>query len=217
MFTTTTLRRVLAATTLSLASLAAQAGLINVDASNSGWYTSSGSQNGTTANLNADSSGPAGQTRNNWLGFDLTGVTGTIVSARLEVASDPQNDSGQLFSWSGVSTPYASLGTVSSVAIFNDLGDGPIYAQGTHTAGIINLFDINGAGIAALNAALGSMWAIGGSHDGAGGIDAFGFTSGVNQGDHLRLVLNTAAVPEPTGLALCGLGIAAFGARRRRV
>jgi len=62
----------------------ANAALINVNASNSGWYHQNGSANGTQNNI---CSGCFGEYRN-WLGFDLTGVLSageTVTSATLNV------------------------------------------------------------------------------------------------------------------------------------
>lgn len=204
----TLLLKSLFALLLIVSTAQASATLITLDAINSGWYTATFA-NGNSGNINTT----IATQRHNWLGFDLSGVTETIVSATLEVASHSSNDFTPVFTWSEITSAYASLGT-TSLAIFNDLADGPVFAQGTHTAGIINSFDLNAAGIASLNIST-SNWAIGGSRIG-GGINAFGYTSGVGSGDHIKLVLVTRAVPEPFTFALFGLGLAGIGFARRK-
>lgn len=186
----------------------ASAGFIIIDAINSGWYTAT-SANGNRGNINTT----IATQRHNWLGFDLSGVTETIVSATLEVASDSRNDFAPVFTWSEVTSAYASLGT-ASLAIFNDLADGPVFAQGDQTPGFINSFDLNAAAIASLNMST-SNWAIGGSRIG-GGTNAFGYTSGVASGDNIKLVLITRDVPEPITFTLFGLGLAGIGFARRK-
>jgi len=193
-----------------------QATIVTIDAVNSGRYQDSGWYNGTQNNMFVGNLGPWYR---NWLGFDLSTVTDTITSATLEVASDPQNTSGQLFTWSDVTTAYASLGTTSGVPIYEDLGTGVAFASGTHTPGTINSFALNAAGIASLNSAT-SYWAVGGSHSAFNG-SAFGYTDGVGSGDHIKLVLNTSngpVVPEPATFAIWSMlgGLGMIAARRRR-
>jgi hypothetical protein len=147
-----------------------------LNAVNSGNYYNN---NGVVSNDGAASNiGIWGDTKRDWLGFDLTGITGTITGATLKVNSSASNASGQTINWYDVTTPYASLGSVSSTAIFNDLGSGVLFGQGTHTAGTINSYVLNPAAIAALNAAEGSKWAIGGQENSGG--YAFAYLSGIS-------------------------------------
>jgi len=186
-----------------------------ISASNSGWYDNNGSSNGTIGNI-AQTPGDL----RNWLGFDLSSVSGTIIGATLEVGSVFTNSSGQTINWYDVLTPYANLGT-SSLDTYNDLGSGTLFASGIHTAGTtsevkINSFTLNAAALASLNSTS-SFWAIGGVNDGPG--DAFGGTQGVSQPDHIKLnlTIGSASVPDhaPT-LALVGFGFLALAAFRRK-
>ena len=181
-----------------------------ISASNSGWYDNNGSSNGTSSNIAQF----PGNLRN-WLGFNLGAVSGTITGATLEVDSAFTNSSGQTINWYDVVTPYANLGT-SSLATYNDLGSGTLFASGIHTANTINYFTLNAAALASLNSTS-SFWAIGGVNNGPG--VAFGGTQGVSQPDHIKLnlTIGSASVPDhaPT-LALVGFGFLALAAFRRK-
>lgn len=196
-----------------LAAVAGRAGVITLDAVNSGWYVEIGFSDGTVDNI-AQTASHDGHVFRNWLGFDLSSVTDTITGATLEVASDPRNDGGQTVSWWDVTTPYANLGT-NSVAIFDDLGSGILFATGGHTPGVVNSYTFNDAALTSLNATY-SFWAIGGSNNGGA---AFGYTQGVGSGDHLRLVLTTSSpVPDDgSTLALSGLAFGLLAWARRKL
>jgi hypothetical protein len=186
----------------------ANAAIISIDATNSGWYVSGGTNNGTTSNIQSR----VGYDSRNWLGFDLSSITDNIVAAVLEVASDPRNGSGLDFRWYDVSTSYADLGTLASVGIYDDLGTGIVYASGGFSSGTINQFALNSAGIASINGV--ADWAVGGRQFGTD-VDSFGYTYGVSSGHHIKLVITTT-VPEPSIVALIGLGLFGFGFARRR-
>lgn len=190
----------------------AKAGTITLNAVNSGWYDQTGFSNGTTGNL-----GQHTTFYRDWLGFNLASVVAeTITGATLQVASHVANSSGQTVNWWDVTTAYSSLGA-NSLATYNDLGSGTLFASGLHTAGTINSYTLNAAALSSLNAATG-FWAIGGQSTGAG--YAFAYTSGVNSGDHLKLVLTTAAastVPDRAlswVLVVAGLGGIALSRKR---
>jgi hypothetical protein len=200
---------------LLLGSMVAEASTITLNAVNSGWYRQDGSSNGFLSNIAITNDGT--YNLRNWLGFDLSSVSSPITSATLEVSSHDQNDSGQLIVWSDVVTSYASLGS-SSRSIYNDLGSGVQFSSGVHTAGTINSFSLNAAGLTSLNSAT-SLWAIGGKHNDSG--NAFAFTLGVISGDHLNLVLevsDTPSVPLPASVWLfCSGLVGLVGVARRRL
>jgi len=201
------MKKIIFVVALLLSSFTASA--VTVNAVNSGWYKSTGNNNGTTNNINAVGN------QNNWLGFDLGTVTGTILSATLEVGSDNANLSGQAFKWSEVSTSYGLLGVINSSLITTDLGSGNVFATGIHQAGVINSFTLNALGIASLNAAT-SFWAIGGHN--STNHNAFGWTGGVSTQDHIKLVLNTGVseVPIPAAAFMFAPALLGFMGLRRR-
>lgn len=202
------LKVALAGLVLSVCSFA-NAGIITVDAFNSGAYESNGSHN-NNQNINTTSN------RGSWLAFDLSGVSEQIVSATLEVWSDSRNDTGQAFSWWDVSTPYASFNSGVNTSIYKDLISGTVLASGIHEAGQINSFIMNASAIVDLNLSTGT-WLVGGNNNDSG--NAFGWTNGVDTGDTLRLILETGqipetSVPEPSTLAIFALGIIGLASRR---
>jgi hypothetical protein len=110
-----------------------------------------------------------------------------------------------------VSTSAAALDGDSgpNAAIFNDLGTGTLYGSFAVTTGQANSvvsFTLNAAGIAAINAAQGSLFSIGGAAPTAtDGQFIFGFSNTPNANN--SLVLETSDVPEPLTMA----GLFVFG------
>ena len=176
----------------------------------------------------------------NWLAFDLSLIDGTIVAATLEIYSNAKNTSGQGIIWRDVTTPYSQLGKSGTTTadktlgkqIFADMGSGQIFAQGTHTAGMLNSytlnsFALNGNAIASLNSTE-SFWAIAGENTEVIKSPynfAFGYNQGAQDGLTMQLrvevadpVQSTSAnVPEagPTVLML-GVGMIGLFALSRR-
>jgi hypothetical protein len=204
------------------------AATIQIDATDSGAYQSSGfhlstNENYLTGNLTLE--------HRSFFVFDLTGVSGTITSATLNlfnpgvmpcclgyVSPDPT----ETFALVDVSTPVSTLvATGTNVAIFDDLGSGTTFGQYVASAadnGTTISLALNAAGIAALNAAAGSTIAFGGVLTTLSALPnqyVFGFsTATFVEDDVRRLDLTTA--PEPTSLALLGLGLMAAVVRRRQ-
>lgn len=164
----------------------------------------------------------------NFFTFDLSSLTGTVSSARLEVVrySYSSPDAAERYTLFDVSTDAATLNdnTGTNAAIFADLGSGTSY--GSHliasyppsNAGLLG-FDLNAAGVADINAAAGGFFSIGGAlQDLTRPPNVNELITGASGGAGIqRLILEVdAAAPEPATLALLGLGLAALGARGRR-
>jgi len=191
----------------------AEANIVVLNAINSGLYQSNGVSSGAYSGY-AQENGAL----NDWLGFNLSSVDGTITGATLELYNDASAyGADQSTVWWDVTTPYSELGVVNSTAIFQDLGSGVVFGNGIANAGSINDFTLNAAAIASLNATSGD-WAIGGTDTSSG--YSFLFTNGVSTpGVTLELVLNVTppAVPDSgSALALLGLGLGALALLKRK-
>ena len=163
-----------------------------------------------------------------WFVFDLSSVSGHIVSASLRLQTFYVNfyqHGTDTFTLFDVTTPIASLvaGGTGLVGTFNDLGSGTIYGNRTYTySDEFNVRDtaLQAAGLNALQAAVGGQFALGGALTGPfyRGIgqhqNIFGGCCGV--GPQLVLDVEPVPVPEPATLTLVGFGLAAAVVRRRR-
>jgi hypothetical protein len=227
-------RMVLGLTLLGALSAAAPASADVINAIDSGWYAETGLHVATNDNYVVGE--VAGLVRHNFFVFDLTAVVDDIASASVQLYN-PTNalpalrgyispDATETFDLYDVSTPIASLSASSAigpagVAVFDDLGTGTVLGQRVVSAadnGTTISLTLNADGLAALNAARGGLFALGGALSSLGGADneyVFGFSVALDNPDVRRLEFRTQpAVPEPATLALLGIG-AAFAARRR--
>jgi hypothetical protein len=166
--------------------------------------------------------------------FDLTALTSEITSASL-LLYNPDNalpalkgyvspDPTETYRLHQVDTAIATL-TASNVGaagmqIFDDLGTGTVFGERVVSAadnGTTVAIALNADGIAALNAARGGLFAVGGAISTIGSPGAeyvFGFSVAIGNPDLRQLEFETTSVPEPTMVVL--LGSAAVLAARRR-
>jgi hypothetical protein len=214
-----------------VAATPARADVIN--AMDSGWYTNAGTHNAAIDNyLVGDFTGAV---YHNFFVFDLTAVVDEIVSASIHLYN-PDNalpglrgyvspDPTETYELYDVTTPIATLSAThvgaAGIAIHNEIGSGTVLGQTTASAadnGTTISIVLNADGLAALNAAKGGLFALGGAVTtlGAPGNEyIFGFSVALDNPD-VRQLEFTTAVPEPATLTLLGIGAAFFGHRRVR-
>lgn len=203
---------------------AAQAKGAVIVASDSGFYFSSGYH--SAANYNYDSD----MTTHDFFVFDLTGVSGTVTSASLELFNPPSGYSGPSgglqFDVYDVSTSVSSLeqsyasNDATGVNIYGDLGSGTVFGSQTVSQADDNNYvtvNLDSSALAAINAARGGELAFGGALAATNNTQfIFGFS---NTPDYDKLVIETssASVPEPSSIALFGMACAAvLGSSRWR-
>lgn len=141
-----------------------------INATDSGWYDNSGFHSSINSNY-AVGEGD-GIIVHNFFVFDLTGISMNIGSATLTI-ENPSNgyysgDAFEIWTLYDVSTDITSLTASGNghTGIYDDLGSGTIYGSVVETSDVngqlVNV-TLNAAGIAALNAAKGGLFAIGGA------------------------------------------------------
>jgi hypothetical protein len=156
-------------TIFGLGTVAAQTTTVVIDASNTGFYSSSGFHSAGNLNFFV---GQVNTTQyRNFFVFDLSGVSGRVKSASLSVLNPDfgynSTDPSETYTVYDVSTPVSTLNADNSdaVGIFNDLGSGSVYGStdvpDTANNTIIT-FDLNAAAIDAINNNR-SQFAIGGA------------------------------------------------------
>ena len=202
-----------------------------VDATDSGWYDDAGFHVPTNINylVGNPKISPEFVDHHNFFVFDLSSISLTVTSAILQLNSGQilGVDNDPLYSVFDVSTPIAALtaGGSGLTAIFNDLGSGTLYGSRTYTAAdgclgsvppcpdptLDREIPLNDAAVAAINAALGSQFALGGALTGCisnRNGQCFLFGSTVNPGLTKRLLLTLAPAAPPTEEVLEDLGTA---------
>lgn len=205
-----------------------------IDATDSGWYNASGTH--VAQNDNYIVGAGNGTLYHNFFVFDLTGVTDLVVSASLQLYN-PDNalpalkgyispDATETYALYDVSTAIgtvqASNAGAAGQAVYNDLGSGLEFGQVVVSAadnGSIVSVVLNDDGLAALNAARGGQFALGGALTTLGGASTeylFGFSMSIGNPEVRQLVMETSAVPEPGVLLLLGPALALALRRRAR-
>lgn len=199
-------------------------------ADNQGWWSNT-TQNNNPVNDNyyTGSSGEFFDAFRSFFSFDLSGLSGTVISARFDVRRYDQSGEVNLSLWD-VSTPAIDLLTtrtnILNNAIFTDLGSGINYGSFNVVGGAsldVLQFTLNSAALADINSMLGSgYFSLGASVQGSGYIfgasldepgNSFGDFNSVQ-----NLVLNIQPsnnVSEPTALGLLGLGFLGLSVARR--
>ncbi|BBO32519.1 hypothetical protein [Lacipirellula parvula] len=155
--------------------------------------------------------------------FDLSGVHGSIVSAELLMENGlvTSTDPFETVSLYDVSTPISVLlnqTAISTEATFNDLGTGVKYATNASfssaktDANVIRTFTLNQDALAAINAKIGSVFAMGGSME---SMDPRRGVAETIAGSYSKLRLTV--VPEPAAAMLAIPATLGFASLRRRV
>lgn len=197
------------------------AGVINT--SDRGWYNASGDH--TPTNDNYSTGALFGELRNFFV-FDLSGIstsqTFTSASLRLFYPVSGLLASDGTYSVYDVTTSVPSLtaGGSGLVGTFDDLGTGTSYgtqATAVSQQGTFVTVNLNADGLSALNAARGGFFATGGTFSGSGTFYLLFGSSGSENNNpadgqtSLEYELETQVVPEPTTLAIYGIGALGAG------
>ena len=223
---------------------------LSISAANAQYYFSNSSDRGSYSSLGDHTTSNdsyiagfdsfEGQEFRNFFVFNIPTLTGTdtYTSATLSIfnggTSTPNaiGMAGRTFTISSIATDINTLrnGGTGLTSVFNDLRGGTDFGSitfaSTPTNGSMIKFNLNAAGLAAINNAAGSQIAFGGSFDVTSNTTdqyVFGFSGSGTPADgktRLDLVVNNFVAPEPSTFALLtvapiGIGIVARRLRRR--
>ncbi len=146
--------------------------LVEINAIDSGWYSDTGYHEPTNLNYLVGQCALPQCSQpvvfRNFFVFDLSGITGQILTATLMI-ENPQYVSGdpsETWTTFDVTTPIPTLvaGGTGLMSIYNDLGNGTIYGSTVVTLNTTLVkVPLDADAISALNAAVGNQFAIGGA------------------------------------------------------
>ena len=153
---------------LAVTTSATQGATTTLDPVGRGWIRDNGFHNDRDVGNNyfAGFSPSQGEYRN-WFAFDLSSITGTVTVAEMiiEINEYVSPDATETWELHHVSTAPGNLGTVVSVAHYDDLGDGPVLGSHTFSSadeGNVTSFHLGRRMIDELNAAIGGPIEFGG-------------------------------------------------------
>lgn len=225
--------QVMFAAALFVAAFATNAGADTISSSGRGFYRADGSNpnNGNYVVGHAN-----GSVVRNWFTFNLpTPPLGQgVVSAMLRTSAFDvsENLTVTLYDFTGSVPGLASIteaDDAAGVARFNDLGSGTVYGSRSFTHVDTNQtvsYSLNGDALAAINANLGSAFAIGGASNVESHIGVFAYgSSQIGNSSAVQLILeygDVSTIPLPpaawAGLStLATIGLAGFIRRRHRL
>jgi hypothetical protein len=215
----------LSASILACSATAASASTTFVGFSNSGFYNSGATSASTNGNF-ATGWFVAGITEEirDWFSFDLSGVTGTITAATLNLQMPASGflspDPTETLTIFDVTTSPATLALHNpTTAIFDDLGTGTVYGSADIAfvpAGNSVQVPLNATGVAFLNAHK-SLFAFGGAVTSFSPTDTQtqALFNSSNFDNFVSLTLQIADAPEPSSVGILGCGFLALLRRRR--
>lgn len=188
---------------------------------NQGWYSSVYPRMASSSNYSIGSGN--GAEFRNFFSFQLptfsSGEAVSSVSLQLTRYNQTATVSYSLFDVSTDATTLKNGGDLAeNTAAFNDLGTGISYGTFTVLTGTptdILTFDFNADGIAAVNAASGQYFSVGGALSGADLAAQNVLFASSNDRVGQQLVVTTETVPEPATWALMVGGLGAMFAFRR--
>ncbi|MFO0815773.1 MAG: S8 family serine peptidase [Gemmatales bacterium] len=193
----------------------------NGDATDSGWYNSTGFHDPINENYIVGQASSTLQYRD-WFVFDVPVATGPITAARLELYNPSSTvndgngyispDASETYALYDVTTPVSTLraGGSGLTGIYDDLGTGVSYGSVTVTAasnGTFIVINLNAAGIAAVSAAQGGQLAMGGALTTLGGSATQHLYAYTRNGMTRRLVITPSSTAGPSdwySIALAG-------------
>lgn len=202
--------------------MSAGATTIDLETDNSGWKASNTAfaQVGYSIGRHVGRAAPI--VARSYFAFDLAGVNGTVIAAELLMFNGGlvTPDATETISLYDVTTPVAELVSTSATqTIFDDLGTGIVYGANSDfapgaSASTVRSFSLNGAALAAINAKLGDVFAMGAAMD---SINPQGATSEITNSavDFRYSTLRLTVVPEPAAALIAIPAVLALSRFRR--